>query len=150
AELSRKAGADEVFLYGGGVDITAKVKELTDGQGVDVAYDGVGKDTFDASLASIKPLGSMVLFGGASAQGPPFDIQSLNSSGGIFLSRPPLPWLVCSSEELAKRSAMLFSGIEHGWLNCRMGETFQLADAAVAHRALEGRETTGKVVLTTA
>src|SRR5699024_1152785 len=98
AELARKAGADEVFLYG---------------EGVDVAYDGVGKDTFDASLASIKPLGSMVLFGGASGQVPPFDIQRLNSSGGIFLSRPSLAWFVRSSEELAKRSAMLFNGIEH-------------------------------------
>ncbi|RCS91857.1 quinone oxidoreductase [Brevibacterium aurantiacum] len=149
AELSRKAGADEVFLYGEGVDITAKVKELTDGEGVEVAYDGVGKTTFDASLASLKPLGSMVLFGGASGQVPPFDIQRLNSSGGIFLSRPSLAWFVRSSEELAKRSAMLFNGIEHGWLSFRVGATFPLADAADAHRALEGRKTTGKVVLTT-
>ena len=148
AELARKAGADEVFLYGKGVDITAKVKELTDGEGVEVAYDGVGKTTFDASLASLKPLGSMVLFGGASGQVPPFDIQRLNSSGGIFLSRPSLAWFVRTPEQLAKRSAMLFNGIEHGWLNFRVGATFALTDAADAHRALEGRETTGKVVLT--
>nr|WP_282096882.1 zinc-binding dehydrogenase [Brevibacterium aurantiacum] len=101
-------------------------------------------------MALIKPLGSMVLFGGASGQVPPFDIQRLNSAGGIFLSRPSLAWFVRSSEELAKRSAMLFNGIEHGWVNFRVGATFALADAADAHRALEERKTTGKVVLTTA
>ncbi|WP_330166670.1 MULTISPECIES: zinc-binding dehydrogenase [unclassified Brevibacterium] len=143
AELSRKAGADDVFLYGEGVDITAKDKELTDGEGVDVAYDGVGKDTFDASLASIKPLGSMVLFGGAPGQVPPFNFQRLNSSGVIFPSRPSLAWFVHNSEELAKRSAMLFNGIEHGWLNFCIGATFALADGSDSHRALKGRGTTG-------
>ncbi|RBP67790.1 NADPH2:quinone reductase [Brevibacterium sanguinis] len=148
AELSRKAGADEAFLYGEGVDITAKVKELTNGEGVEVVYDGVGKDTFDASLASLKPLGSMVLFGGSSGQVPPFDIQRLNSSGGIFLSRPSLQWFVRTPEQLAKRASMLFNGLEHGWLDFRVGATFPLPEAAEAHRALEGRKTTGKVVLT--
>ncbi|WP_309130839.1 quinone oxidoreductase [Brevibacterium sp.] len=148
AELSRKAGADEVFLYGEGVDVAEKVRELTDGEGVHVAYDGVGKDTFDASLASTRPLGSMVLFGGASGQVPPFDIQRLNSSGGLFLSRPSLAWFVRTPEQLAKRSAMLFNGIEHGWLDFRIGAKFPLPEAAEAHRALEGRKTTGKVVLT--
>lgn len=147
AELARGAGADEVFLYGEGVDIAAKVRELTDGAGVDVAYDGVGKDTFDASLASLKVRGSMVLFGAASGAVPPFDIQRLNSSGGIFLSRPSLQWFVTNPEELAERSAMLFDGLENGWLDFRVGSTFPLAEAAEAHRALEGRKTTGKVVL---
>ncbi|QZE24761.1 quinone oxidoreductase [Brevibacterium casei] len=147
AELARQAGADEVFLYGPGVDVAATVRSLTDGEGVEVAYDGVGKDTFDASLASIKPLGSMVLFGGASGQVAPFDIQRLNSSGGIFLSRPSLVWMVATPEALAKRWAMVSSGVEKGWLDFRIGETFPLAEAAEAHRALEGRKTTGKVVL---
>lgn len=147
AELSRAAGADEVFLYGEGVDITATVKDLTGGEGVDVAYDGVGKDTFDASLASLKVRGSMVLFGAASGPVPPFDIQRLNSSGGIFLSRPSLAWFVRSPEELAERSAMLFDGLTKGWLDFRVGASFPLAEAAEAHRALEGRRTTGKVVL---
>lgn len=150
AELSRAAGADEVFLYGDGVDVASTVRSLTNGEGVEVAYDGVGKDTFDASLASLKPLGSMVLFGGASGQVPLFDIQRLNSSGGVFLSRPSLAWFVRTPEQLAERSAMLFDGVENGWLDFRVGATFPLSEAAAAHRALEGRETTGKVVLTVA
>lgn len=147
AELARGAGADEVFLYGAGVDIAAKVRELTDGAGVDVAYDGVGKDTFDASLASLKVRGSMVLFGAASGAVELFDIQRLNSAGGVFLSRPSLQWFVTDPQELAERSAMLFDGLENGWLDFRVGTTFPLAEAAEAHRALEGRKTTGKVVL---
>jgi len=148
AQLARAAGADEVFLYGDGVDIAQTVRDLTDGRGVDVAYDGVGKDTFDASLSATAIRGSLVLFGGASGQVPPFDIQRLNSAGGIFLSRPSLAWFVRTPEELAERSAMLFDGLENGWLDFRVGRSFPLAEAAEAHRALEGRTTTGKVVLT--
>ena len=148
AELARAAGADEVFLYGDGVDVAQTVRDLTDGRGVDVAYDGVGKDTFDASLSATAVRGSLVLFGGASGQVPPFDIQRLNSAGGIFLSRPSLAWFVRTPEELAERSAMLFDGLENGWLDFRVGRSFPLAEAAEAHRALEGRATTGKVVLT--
>ena len=148
AELARAAGADEVFLYGDGVDIAQTVRDLTDGRGVDVAYDGVGKDTFDASLSATAIRGSLVLFGGASGQVPPFDIQRLNSAGGIFLSRPSLAWFVRTPEELVERSAMLFDGLENGWLDFRVGRSFPLAEAAEAHRALEGRTTTGKVVLT--
>ena len=148
AELARAAGADEVFLYGDGVDVAQTVRDLTDGRGVDVAYDGVGKDTFDSSLSATAVRGSLVLFGGASGQVPPFDIQRLNSAGGIFLSRPSLAWFVRTPEELAERSAMLFDGLENGWLDFRVGRSFPLAEAAEAHRALEGRATTGKVVLT--
>ena len=147
ADLARAAGADEVFLYGPDVDITATVMDLTDGAGVDVAYDGVGKDTFDASLASLRPRGSMVLFGAASGAVPPFDIQRLNSGGGIFLSRPSLQWFARTPEELQERSDMVFAGLNEGWLDFRVGATFPLAEAADAHRALEGRKTTGKVVL---
>ena len=148
AELARAAWADEVFLYGDGVDVAQTVRDLTDGRGDDVAYDGVGKDTFDASLSATAVRGSLVLFGGASGQVPPFDIQRLNSAGGIFLSRPSLAWFVRTPEELAERSAMLFDGLENGWLDFRVGRSFPLAEAAEAHRALEGRATTGKVVLT--
>jgi NADPH2:quinone reductase len=147
AELARAAGADEVFLYGDGVDVAQTVLDLTGGRGVDVAYDGVGRDTFDASLKATAVRGSLVLFGGASGQVPPFDIQRLNSGGGLFLSRPSLQWFVRTPEELRERSAMLFDGLETGWLDFRVGQTFPLADAAEAHRALEGRRTTGKVVL---
>lgn len=148
AELARAAGADHVFLYGGDVDVAQTVLDLTDGRGVDVAYDGVGKDTFDASLRATAVRGSLVLFGGASGQVPPFDIQRLNGEGGIFLSRPSLAWFVRTPEELAERSEMLFDGLADGWLDFRVGRSFPLADAADAHRALEGRRTTGKVVLT--
>lgn len=147
AALAREAGADEVFLYGAGVDIAAKVRELTDGAGVQVVYDGVGKDTFEASLASLAVRGSLVLFGGASGQVPAFDIQRLNSAGGIFLSRPSLAWFVRGREELDARSAEVFAGLTEGWLNFRVGATYPLAEAEQAHRDLEGRKTTGKVVL---
>ncbi len=149
AELARAAGADDVFLYGEGVDVAQTVLDLTDGRGVDVAYDGVGRDTFDASLRATAVRGSLVLFGGASGQVPPFDIQRLNGEGGIFLSRPSLAWYVRTPDELAERSEMLFAGLAEGWLDFRVGATFPLADAQAAHRALEGRETTAKVVLTT-
>lgn len=148
AELARAAGADHVFLYGPGVDVAQTVLDLTDDRGVDVAYDGVGKDTFDASLRATAVRGSLVLFGGASGQVPPFDIQRLNAAGGVFLSRPSLAWFVRSPEELAERSAMLFEGLRDGWLDFRVGQTFPLAEASAAHTALEGRRTTGKVVLT--
>lgn len=148
AQLASEAGADEVFLYGPGVDIAAKVKDLTDGRGVDVVYDGVGKDTFDASLESLAVRGSMVLFGGASGPVEPFDPQRLNTAGGIFLSRPSLVWFTRTPEELAERAGMVFDGLESGWLEFRVGATYPLAEAAEAHRALEGRKTTGKVVLT--
>lgn len=149
AELARTAGADDVFLYGEGVDVAQTVLDLTDGRGVDVAYDGVGRDTFDASLRATAVRGSLVLFGGASGQVPQFDIQRLNGEGGVFLSRPSLVWFVRTPAELAKRSEMLFAGLTDGWLDFRVGETFGLAEAEEAHRALEGRRTTGKVVLTT-
>ena len=148
AQLAREAGADHVFLYGNGVDIAQTVKDLTDGEGVDVVYDGVGKDTFDASLDSLKVRGSMVLFGLASGAVPPFDIQRLNSGGGLFLSRPSLAWFVRTPEELQERAAMLYDGLEKGWLKFRVGQTFPLAECEAAHRALEGRQTTGKGVLT--
>lgn len=147
AELSREAGADDVFLYGGGVDIADTVRDLTSGRGVDVVYDGVGKDTFDASLDSLAVRGTLVLFGGASGQVPPFDIQRLNSAGSLTLTRPTLAHFALTREELDTRANMLFDGLAGGWLKFRVGATYPLADAAQAHSDLEGRKTTGKVVL---
>ena len=147
AQLAREAGAQHVFLYGEGVDIAQTVRDLTDGEGVHVVYDGVGKDTFDASLDSLRVRGSLVVFGGASGQVPPVDVQRLNSAGGVFLSRPSLQWFVRTPEELRERSEVLFTGLKDGWLKFRVGATFPLDKAADAHRALEGRKTTGKVVL---
>ena len=147
ARLAAEAGADHVIIYGDGVDIAAEVRGLTDGRGVDVAYDGVGKDTFEASLESVGVRGSLVVFGGASGPVPPVDVQRLNSAGGIFLSRPSLAWFVRDRKELASRAEVLWEGLRSGWLNFRIGATYNLADAAEAHHALESRATTGKVLL---
>jgi len=149
--LARGAGADVVIRYDQLADLAAElpklVKEATGGRGVAVAYDGVGKTTFDASLASIKPRGMMVLFGGSSGQVPPFDIQRLNAGGSLFLTRPTLAFYVATTDELRWRASELFDAVRAGTLNVRIGARFALADAAAAHRALEGRQTTGKVIL---
>lgn len=149
--LARGAGADVVIRYDQLGDLTAElpklVKDATGGKGVAVVYDGVGKTTFDASLASLKPRGMMVLFGGSSGQVPPFDIQRLNSGGSLFLTRPTLNYYTATREELLWRASELFEAVQVGTLDVRIGARFALADAAEAHRALEGRTTTGKVIL---
>jgi NADPH2:quinone reductase len=149
--LARGAGADVVIRYDQLGDLTAElpklVKEATGGKGVAVVYDGVGRTTFDASLASLKPRGMMVLFGGSSGQVPPFDIQRLNSGGSLFLTRPTLGFYVATTDELRWRASELFEAVQAGTLDVRIGARFALADAADAHRALEGRATTGKVIL---
>jgi NADPH2:quinone reductase len=151
AALSRAAGADAVIRYDQFGDLTAElpqaVRDLTDGRGVDVVYDGVGKTTFDASLASLAVRGTMVLFGGASGQVPPFDLQRLNAGGSLSITRPSLGHFLRTAEERAWRSAELLAAIAAGTLNVRIGARFPLAEAAEAHRALEGRHTTGKVLL---
>jgi NADPH2:quinone reductase len=149
--LAREAGADVVIRYADLADLTAElpqlVKDATGGKGVAVVYDGVGKTTFDASLASLKPRGMMVLFGGSSGQVPSFDIQRLNSGGSLFLTRPTLGFYVATTEELRWRARELFEAVQAGQLNVRIGARYPLTDAAEAHRALEGRATTGKVIL---
>lgn len=151
AELSRAAGAAHVIDYSTFTDITADlpplVKDLTGGEGVHVVYDGVGKATFDASLASLRRRGMLVLFGGASGQVPPFDIQRLNAGGSLFLTRPTLAHHVATRDELEWRMSELLAAVADGSLRLRVGASFPLAQAADAHRALEGRRTTGKVVL---
>ena len=144
AELSRAAGADEVVV--GYDDFPARVKEFSGG-GVDVAYDGVGKSTFDGSLDSIRRRGIMVLFGGASGQVPPFDIQRLNQRGSLKLTRPKVYDFVADHEEMMARAADVFGWIADGRLEVRIGGRYPLAQAGQAQEDLAGRKTTGKLVL---
>ena len=146
AEVAREAGADEVILYTE-QDFEAETMRLTDGEGVDVVYDGVGKDTFDRSLACLRPRGYMVLYGQASGIVPEFDIQRLNQRGSLFLTRPSLGHYTATREELLWRSGDLFDWIDSGELDVAVDERFALADAAEAHRYIEGRQTMGKVLL---
>jgi NADPH2:quinone reductase len=150
-ELSRGAGAGDVIRYDLLADLTAelpaRIADLTDGAGVHTVFDGVGRATFDASLASLRPRGGLALFGAASGQVPPFDPQRLNSAGSIFLTRPTLAHYIATRDELLWRARELFEAVAAGTLDVRIGARFALADAAQAHRALEGRATTGKVLL---
>ncbi|MCC9175887.1 quinone oxidoreductase family protein [Arthrobacter sp. zg-Y179] len=143
-QLARGAGADHVLRYDG---FTGQVRALTGGQGVDVVYDGVGQATFDGSLACLRTRGMMVLFGAASGQVPPFDIQRLNSSGSLFLTRPTIAHYLLTPEERQWRARELFDAVLAGKLDVRIGQTYPLADASRAHADLEGRKTTGKVLL---
>ncbi|GEL94199.1 quinone oxidoreductase family protein [Cellulomonas composti] len=149
--LAREAGAAEVIRYRELSDLTtelpALVRDLTDGRGVDAVYDSVGRDTFDASLASLRARGTLVLFGGSSGPVPPFDPQRLNAAGSVFLTRPKLDDHVRDPDELAWRAREIFTAVSSGALSVRVGARFPLADAADAHRALESRATTGKVLL---
>lgn len=142
--LARAAGADEVLPYAGFAD---RVRELTGGTGVDVVYDGVGKDTFEGSLASLRIRGMMVLFGGASGQVPAFDLQRLNALGSLFVTRPKLGDHLLNAAERRWRSAEIFNAVAAGELKIRIGADYPLADAAQAHRDIEARNTTGKVLL---
>ncbi|WP_371414081.1 quinone oxidoreductase [Leucobacter sp. wl10] len=143
-ELSRGAGAAEVLDYAGFAD---RARELTDGDGVAVVYDGVGRSTFDDSLRALRVRGELVLFGAASGPVPPFDLQRLNAGGSLSVTRPSLGHFLRTPEERAWRYGELFDAISAGALDIRIGVRFPLAEAAAAHAALEGRETTGKVIL---
>ena len=145
AELAKGAGADEVILYTE-TDFEAEVKRLTDGRGVDVVYDSVAKTTFDRSLNCLRPRGYLALFGQSSGPVPPFDLSRL-SSGSLFVTRPDLGHHAADREELMGRAGDLFEWISSGTLKLHIDRTFPLQDAADAHRALEGRQTTGKVLL---
>jgi NADPH2:quinone reductase len=146
AQLAREAGADEVILYTE-KDFAAEVKRLTGGQGVQVVYDSVGQTTFDKSLDSLVRRGTMVLFGQSSGKVPPFDPGVLNLKGSLYLTRPSLTHYIVTREELAERAGDVLGWIRDGKLKLRIGLELPLADAAEAHRALEGRRTTGKVIL---
>ncbi|MET9486180.1 quinone oxidoreductase [Nocardia sp. NPDC006630] len=144
-KLSRDAGAAEVLRYED--DIAARVRELTDGVGVAAAYDGVGANTFEASLASVRVRGMLALYGGASGPVPPFDLQRLNAAGSLFVTRPTLAHYVRDRAELLWRAGDIMNAIADGTLKIRIGASYALADAEQAHRDLEGRKTTGSVVL---
>lgn len=143
-ELSLDAGAALSLEYEG---VAERVRELTGGEGAAVVYDGVGKDTFDDSLRALRVRGELVLFGGASGQVPPFDLQRLNAGGSLSVTRPSLTYFMRTSQERAWRYRELFGALEDGTLSVRIGGRFALDDAADAHRALAGRGTSGKLIL---
>jgi NADPH2:quinone reductase len=144
--LVREAGADEVILYTR-EDFSSRVRELTEGKGLPVVYDSVGKSTFEGSLACLRPRGLLALFGGSSGAVPPFDLIKLSTMGSLFITRPTLKDYTATREELERRSGDIFGWITDGSLKIRIGHTYPLADAAEAHRDLEGRKTTGKILL---
>lgn len=146
AQRAREAGAEAVILYTK-QDFEAETKRLTAGRGVQVVYESVGRATFDKSLNCLTPRGYMVLFGQASGPVPPLDPQALAGKGSLFLTRPTSGHYVATREELLQRTGDLFRWIQSGALKLRIEHRFPLAQAAEAHRALEGRQTTGKVLL---
>jgi NADPH:quinone reductase len=146
AELSRAAGADELILYTQ-EDFAARVKSLVDGPGLNAVYDSVGKTTFEASLSCLRPRGMMVLYGGSSGAVPPFDLIRLSTMGSLFVTRPKLGDYTATREELEGRAGEILHAVGNGTLKLRIEHTYPLADAAQAHRDLEGRKTTGKILL---
>jgi NADPH2:quinone reductase len=146
AALAHAAGADETILYTQ-EDFTAKVRVFTNGAGVPVVYDSVGKTTFDGSLACLRPRGILVLYGGASGAVPPFDLIQLSTRGSLYITRPTLNAYITTREELMQRAGNVLGWVADGSLKLRLEHNYPLADAAQAHRDLEGRKTTGKLLL---
>jgi NADPH2:quinone reductase len=146
AKLARDAGADEIILYTK-QDFEVETKRMTNGRGVDVVYDGVGKTTFEKGLNILRPRGYMVLFGGSSGPVPPFDLVQLSTKGSLFVTRPTLVHYLATTEELQARASAVFSMIAERKLKLRIERTYPLADAAEAQRDLESRITTGKLLL---
>ncbi|HEY0162454.1 MAG TPA: quinone oxidoreductase [Edaphobacter sp.] len=145
AELSRTAGADEIILYTR-EDFAAAVKRLAPA-GLHAVYDSVGKTTFDQSLSILRPRGTMVLFGASSGPVPPFDLIRLSQVGSLYVTRPSLKDYIASREELEQRAGDVLSSVADGSLNLRIEHVYPLADAIHAHQDLEGRKTTGKLLL---
>jgi NADPH2:quinone reductase len=146
AKLAREAGADEVILYTQ-ADFETETKRLTDGNGVDVVYDSVGKTTFEKGLNVLRPRGMMALFGGSSGAVPPFEPIVLAQKGSLYVTRPTLANYIATREELVTRSSAVFAMIAAGKLKLRIDHTYPLAEAQRAHRELEARKTTGKLLL---
>jgi NADPH2:quinone reductase len=144
--LARDAGADHLIIYTQ-QDFAEETKRLTDGKGVHVIYDGVGKSTFDKDLGLLRPRGYLVLFGGASGPVPPFDPIILSQKGSLFLTRPSLTHYIATREELEQRAGDIFHWISEGKLKLRIEHVYKLEQAQQAHRDLEGRKTTGKLLL---
>jgi NADPH2:quinone reductase len=146
AQLAREAGADEVIIYTT-QDFEEETKRLTHNKGVDVVYDGVGKATFDKDFNVLRPRGYLVLFGGASGPVPPFDLMKLTKHGSLFITRPSLAHYVATREELEQRAGDVLQMIATGNLKLRIHKTYPVAEAQQAHRDLEGRKTSGKLLL---
>jgi NADPH2:quinone reductase len=146
AKLARDAGADDIIGYSE-TDFEAETKRLMGGKGVDVVYDSVGKTTFEKGLNILRPRGMMVLFGGSSGAVPPLDPIVLTQKGSLFLTRPSLGNYIATREQLTARSGAVFGMISAGKLKLRIEHTYPLAEAQRAHRELEGRKTTGKLLL---
>jgi NADPH:quinone reductase len=146
AALAREAGADEVILYTH-EDFAARVRVVTGGKGVPVVYDSVGKTTFDGSLACLRTRGMMVLYGGSSGAVPPFDPIQLSNLGSLYVTRPRVKDYCATREELESRAGVVLRWVAGGGLKLRLEHSYSLADAAQAHRDLEARKTTGKVLL---
>jgi NADPH2:quinone reductase len=146
AALSQEAGADAVILYTQ-KDFAVEAKKFTEGKGVEVVYDSVGKDTFDGSLSLLKPRGMMVLFGGSSGAVAPFDPIRLSVGGSLYITRPTLGHYTATRAELEWRAGEILDAVANGSLKLRIGAEYALKDAARAHLDLEGRKTTGKVLL---
>jgi NADPH:quinone reductase len=146
AKLARDAGADEVIIYTN-QDFEAETKRLTENKGVHVVYDGVGKSTFEKGLNVLRPRGYMVLFGGASGAVSPFDPIALSQKGSLFVTRPSLVHYIATRQELEHRSSDVFNMIVAGKLKLRVGHVYKLEEVQQAHRDLEGRKTTGKILL---
>lgn len=146
AQLARDAGADECIVYTES-DFEVETKRLTNGEGVHVVYDGVGKATFDRDLNVLRPRGYLVLFGGSSGAVPPFDLIALSQKGSLFITRPTLAHYTATREELEWRANDVLQMIVRGELKLRIHGKYPLGEAAQAHRDLEGRKTTGKLLL---
>jgi len=146
AQLARDAGADECIVYTGS-DFEIETKRLTDGNGVHVVYDGVGKATFDKDLNVLRPRGYLILFGGSSGAVPSFDLIKLSQKGSLYITRPTLAHYTATREELEWRANDVLQMIVRGDLKLRIHKTYPLTEAAQAHRDLEGRKTTGKLLL---
>jgi NADPH2:quinone reductase len=146
ADLALVAGADEIIFYTK-EDFATRVKELTSGRGLPVVYDSVGKTTFEGSLQCLHPRGIVVLFGGASGAVPPFDLIRLSTMGSLYVTRPTLKDYIATRADLETRANDVFNGVVDGTLKLRLEYTYPLADAAHAHRDLESRKTTGKLLL---
>jgi len=148
ADLAREAGASDAILYGEH-DWVGEVKQLTGGEGVDVVYDSVGQATFTKGLDCLKMRGMIVHFGQSSGAVPPFDTRVLSAKGSLYLARPTLASHIAKADELAWRAGDIFRWIAEGELKLRIEHEYPLADAARAHTELEGRKTSGKIVLWT-
>jgi NADPH:quinone reductase len=146
AKLAREAGADDVIFYTT-QDFEAETKRLTGGKGVHVVYDGVGKTTFDQDLNVLRPRGYLVLFGASSGPVPLFDLGKLAQKGSLFITRPTLVHHIASHEELQQRASDVLNMIASGKLKLRVEHLYPLKEAQQAHRDLEGRKTTGKLLL---